>query len=99
MTLPVSRRPHRRDTSLKMQDMVDPAGEEELPPGQKKWLCEYCTYENWPSTHKCSMCRGCKPVRVIGQAQTIYSATQASHDIYRLSPPPPRSSPDRKSVV
>ncbi|KAG7324779.1 hypothetical protein KOW79_011095 [Hemibagrus wyckioides] len=22
-----------------------------------KWACEYCTYENWPSAIKCTMCR------------------------------------------
>ncbi len=22
----------------------------------KKWLCEYCTYENFPSSRKCTMC-------------------------------------------
>ncbi|KAK3932268.1 Ubiquitin thioesterase trabid [Frankliniella fusca] len=35
-----------------------------------KWTCEYCTYENWPSTLKCTMCRGAKPL--LGE------------DIYRL---------------
>ncbi|XP_060527557.1 ubiquitin thioesterase trabid isoform X2 [Cylas formicarius] len=27
----------------------------------KKWACEYCTYENYPSAIKCTMCRGPKP--------------------------------------
>lgn len=22
-----------------------------------KWICDYCTYENWPSAIKCTMCR------------------------------------------
>nr|XP_020500386.1 ubiquitin thioesterase ZRANB1 [Labrus bergylta] len=22
-----------------------------------KWVCDYCTYENWPSTLKCTLCR------------------------------------------
>uniref|UniRef100_A0A673LCA3 ubiquitinyl hydrolase 1 n=1 Tax=Sinocyclocheilus rhinocerous TaxID=307959 RepID=A0A673LCA3_9TELE len=26
-----------------------------------KWLCEYCTYENWPSAIKCTMCRAQRP--------------------------------------
>ncbi|XP_030058411.1 ubiquitin thioesterase ZRANB1 isoform X2 [Microcaecilia unicolor] len=26
-----------------------------------KWACEYCTYENWPSAIKCTMCRAQKP--------------------------------------
>jgi len=46
-------------------------------PPATKWACEYCTYENWPSSLKCTMCRGSKPL--LGE------------DIYRLcdeSPPP-----------
>lgn len=35
-----------------------------------KWICEYCTYENYPSALKCTMCRGHKPF--------------VSEDIYRL---------------
>jgi ubiquitin thioesterase ZRANB1 len=35
-----------------------------------KWACEYCTYENYPSSIKCTMCRGPKPF--------------VSEDIYRL---------------
>ncbi|XP_076253544.1 ubiquitin thioesterase trabid isoform X2 [Rhynchophorus ferrugineus] len=27
----------------------------------KKWACEYCTYENYPSAIKCTMCRGPRP--------------------------------------
>ncbi|XP_036427761.1 ubiquitin thioesterase ZRANB1 [Colossoma macropomum] len=26
-----------------------------------KWACEYCTYENWPSAVKCTMCRAQRP--------------------------------------
>ncbi|XP_061412191.1 ubiquitin thioesterase ZRANB1 [Lethenteron reissneri] len=25
--------------------------------GGRKWGCDYCTYENWPSAIKCTMCR------------------------------------------
>ncbi|KAG5855350.1 hypothetical protein ANANG_G00048170 [Anguilla anguilla] len=41
-----------------------------LPPPSKrrtmtelgvKWACEYCTYENWPSAIKCTMCRAQRP--------------------------------------
>lgn len=28
---------------------------------ETKWSCEYCTYENYPSSIKCTMCRGSKP--------------------------------------
>lgn len=28
----------------------------------EKWSCEYCTYENFPSSLKCTMCMGQKPL-------------------------------------
>lgn len=28
-----------------------------------KWACEYCTYENWPSAIKCTMCHAQRPSR------------------------------------
>ncbi|XP_022918040.1 ubiquitin thioesterase trabid [Onthophagus taurus] len=28
---------------------------------EQKWICEYCTYANYPSSLKCTMCRGPKP--------------------------------------
>jgi len=43
---------------------------------EQKWTCEYCTYENWPSSLKCTMCRGAKPL--LGE------------DIYRLRDPSPQ---------
>jgi len=58
-----------------------------------RWLCEYCTYENLPKSGKCTMCRGARPVRLIATSTSIYSSSQASHDIYRLSSPPLHSSP------
>ncbi|XP_055907627.1 ubiquitin thioesterase trabid isoform X1 [Eupeodes corollae] len=39
----------------------------------QKWKCEYCTYENFPSAIKCTMCKGLKPL--------------LNEDIFRLSPP------------
>ena len=47
-------------------------------PPTTKWACEYCTYENWPSSLKCTMCRGSKPL--LGE------------DIYRLRDESPPSS-------
>ncbi|XP_055323331.1 ubiquitin thioesterase trabid [Sitodiplosis mosellana] len=38
----------------------------------EKWSCEYCTYENFPSSLKCTMCMGQKPL--------------LNEDIFRLSP-------------
>ncbi|KAK6622350.1 hypothetical protein RUM44_002161 [Polyplax serrata] len=29
---------------------------------EEKWACEICTYENWPSSLKCTMCRTKKPL-------------------------------------
>lgn len=37
-----------------------------------KWVCEYCTYENFPLSLKCTMCKGQKPL--------------LNEDIFRLSP-------------
>jgi len=75
-----------------MQESAE-LGEEETG-GERKWLCEYCTFENWPSSPKCTMCRGSRPLRVIATTQqNIYSSSQATHDIYRLSSPPLHSSP------
>lgn len=39
-------------------------------PVESKWSCEYCTYKNFPSSLKCTMCRGPKPL--------------LNEDIYRL---------------
>ncbi|XP_053946233.1 ubiquitin thioesterase trabid [Anastrepha ludens] len=39
----------------------------------QKWTCDYCTYENFPSSLKCTMCKGTKPL--------------LNEDIFRLSPP------------
>ncbi|XP_044003616.1 ubiquitin thioesterase trabid isoform X2 [Aphidius gifuensis] len=45
---------------------------------KSKWNCEYCTYENWPSSLKCTMCRGAKPL--------------FSEDIYKLRNSSPQRS-------
>lgn len=37
---------------------------------EQKWACEYCTYKNFQSSLKCTMCRGPKPL--------------LNEDIYRL---------------
>lgn len=49
-----------------------------LEEAESKWTCEYCTYENWPSSLKCTMCRGAKPL--LGE------------DIYRLRNTSPQRS-------
>ncbi|KAK2712747.1 hypothetical protein QYM36_011443 [Artemia franciscana] len=30
-----------------------------------KWKCDYCTFLNWPSSQKCTMCRALRPLRLI----------------------------------
>lgn len=45
-----------------------------------KWECEYCTYENFPSSLKCTMCRGSKPL--------------LNEDIFRLRADSPNSRED-----
>ncbi|XP_063239510.1 LOW QUALITY PROTEIN: ubiquitin thioesterase trabid-like [Bacillus rossius redtenbacheri] len=34
-------------------------------PSTSKWVCDYCTYANWPSAVKCTMCRGARPLQEI----------------------------------
>jgi len=55
---------------------------------KKKWVCEYCTYSNWPSSMKCTMCRGNKPARLCG-SENIFNAavniTNNQRDIYKLN--------------
>ncbi|XP_057340812.1 ubiquitin thioesterase trabid [Microplitis mediator] len=50
----------------------------QIKESHSKWICEYCTYENWPSSLKCTMCRGSKPL--LGE------------DIYRLRDQNPQRS-------
>ena len=55
---------------LQMQGREDSPEEEG---SKKKWICEYCTFSNWPSTTKCTMCRGKKPA-MLRSTENIYSA-------------------------
>lgn len=48
----------------------------------KKWSCVYCTYENWPSAVKCTLCRGPKPTQLIAEE----ASRQEERDIYNLAP-------------
>lgn len=49
---------------------------------QKKWRCDYCTYDNWPTSAKCTMCRA---PAVLIQGQDIYSLDR------RERPPSPQN--------
>ncbi|XP_050304778.1 ubiquitin thioesterase trabid isoform X2 [Anthonomus grandis grandis] len=57
----------------------------------KKWACEYCTYENYPSTIKCTMCRGAKPF------EDIYKLNDGGRDD-RCSPIGATASVEVKNV-
>ncbi|CAG9134505.1 unnamed protein product [Plutella xylostella] len=56
------------------------------PDNSGKWNCDFCTYENFPQSRKCTMCRSAKPL--------------LNEDIFRLQdgasalPPPPPPPPD-----
>lgn len=51
----------------------------------EKWSCEKCTYFNWPSSQKCTICRTSKPLHVLFGGN---SSSCKSQDIYQLAPPP-----------
>lgn len=44
-----------------MSDLVTKCNEND-DDTTKKWMCEYCTYENFQSSLKCTMCKGHKPL-------------------------------------
>uniref|UniRef100_A0A182W151 ubiquitinyl hydrolase 1 n=1 Tax=Anopheles minimus TaxID=112268 RepID=A0A182W151_9DIPT len=50
---------------------------------QPKWVCDYCTYENYPLSLKCIMCKGSKPL--------------LKEDIFRLSPTQQLSATNRSN--
>jgi len=47
----------------------------------RKWSCEYCTYENWPASKKCVLCRAPKPMQYIDE-----DAAAVEQDIYKMAP-------------
>ena len=47
----------------------------------RKWSCEYCTYENWPASKKCVLCRAPKPMQFIDE-----DASSVEQDIYKMAP-------------
>ncbi|XP_048486520.1 ubiquitin thioesterase trabid [Plutella xylostella] len=62
------------------------------PDNSGKWNCDFCTYENFPQSRKCTMCRSAKPL--------------LNEDIFRLQdgasalpPPPPDSSVSEAEAV
>jgi len=47
----------------------------------RKWSCEYCTYENWPASKKCVLCRAPKPMQFIDE-----DTAAVEQDIYKMAP-------------
>ena len=59
----------------------------------QKWACEYCTYENWPATKKCTLCRAARRPQYI--TDDVPPATE--QDIYKMATTVPPSSRDSNS--
>lgn len=45
----------------------------------KKWPCEYCTYENWPASKRCTLCHAPRP------PQLITDSVNEEQDIYKMA--------------
>lgn len=60
------------DTDNTRDEQQSPVCSQHGEPQKAKWICEYCTYENYPQSLKCTMCKGQKPL--------------LNEDIFRLSP-------------
>lgn len=57
--------------------------------GERKWMCDYCTYLNWPSSTKCCMCRA---PSTHTQGQDIYSLDRLERGAVSSCPPVPATS-------
>lgn len=66
----------QNDASKAHEELQSPTvplqSQQQQQPQAEKWICEYCTYENFPLSLKCTMCKGQKPL--------------LNEDIFRLSP-------------
>lgn len=73
--LSISEKRENTDTDKELQDERHLQSQNCLQNQQQqpaKWICEYCTYENYPLSLKCTMCKGQKPL--------------LNENIFRLSP-------------
>ena len=56
-----------------------------------KWTCPQCTYENWPKTQKCVLCKCLKPAKTkneeIGKNTTLDNNSKRPSTSKRRSPP------------
>lgn len=50
------------DTEKTPDEQQSPVFQQQGELQQTKWICEYCTYENYPQSLKCTMCKGQKPL-------------------------------------
>ncbi|KAL1380149.1 hypothetical protein pipiens_014415 [Culex pipiens pipiens] len=76
-------KPHQDDETNRRNERplpTDGAPQTQL----QKWSCEYCTYENFLQSLKCTMCKGQKPL--------------LNEDIFRLSPTQQLSTKKRSTV-
>ena len=48
----------------------------------QKWSCEYCTYENWPASKKCTLCRAARRPQYITEDVPPPTSEQ---DIYKMA--------------
>ena len=53
----------------------------ESRPQGPKWSCEYCTYENWPATKRCTLCRASRRPQYI----TEDVPPPKEQDIYKMA--------------
>lgn len=56
----------------------------ELELSGRKWSCEYCTYENWQATKKCTLCRAPRPPIYINEDAP--TSPPFEQDIYKMAP-------------
>ena len=53
---------------------------------RKKWKCSQCTYENWPSALKCTICLACKiQTQKLKQNQPLLNSSNNKQSINRSS--------------
>ncbi|CAB3360653.1 Hypothetical predicted protein [Cloeon dipterum] len=45
---------------------------------REKWACDFCTYENYPSAVKCTMCRASRALIEQGGSEVIYELGQSA---------------------
>lgn len=60
-----------------------------------KWICPQCTYENWPKTVKCALCKGLKPAKT--KQEEIVKNTGLDNNVKRPSTSKRRSPPSSVS--